>query len=118
VIVLGLAAVYDLLGFSDPGMAVVIVLVGCFIAGLVTAPEHADEGVLGFALGMVIAVGTGAIVSAMTGRPVSNPISAVIGLWILGPIGFIPGWVVGGRRHHAQLEAGSVRGVPRRSVPR
>ena len=111
-------AVYDVLAVADPMWSFVTLIGGSFIAGLITAPERRDEGAAGFALGMVVAVGAAAAIATAMGRSGSNPVSAVVGLWLLGPVGFIPGWAIGGRRHRRRDEERPVRSVPRRPVPR
>ena len=118
VIVLFFGALYDLLHLADPAWSLVYVVVGCAIAGLVTAPERRDEGWFGFALGMVLAVVAGSVIAVATGGSESNPVSAVVGLWIIGPIGFVPGWAVGARRHRRRGDDRPVGSVPGRPVPR
>jgi hypothetical protein len=117
-IMLIVGAVYDMLAVADPIWSFVTLIGGAFIAGLITAPERRDEGAAGFALGMVVAVGAAAAITTAMGGSVSSPVSAVVGLWLLGPVGFIPGWAIGGRRHGRRDKERPARSAPRRPVPR
>jgi hypothetical protein len=112
-----IGAGYDLLGFSGGVPALAAVVGAGFIAGVVTAPERRDEGWIGFGVGMIIAVAFGSAVTVITGGSPASPIPAVIGLWILGPLGFIPGWGTGRLRRGHRPES-PVRNVPGRPVPR
>jgi hypothetical protein len=99
-VILVLVAIID--ETLEPGQATTAalsLLLGSVIAGLITAPQHVGEGVVGFVLGCALTVGVGLLIPNVGGSAEANPVPAFLSLVIVGGIAYAPGWAIGGRRH-------------------
>jgi hypothetical protein len=105
VVLLAVAIVDETLVPGQATTAALSLLLGSVLAGLITAPQHVGEGVVGFVLGCALTIGVGLLIPNVGGATEVSPVPAFLSLVIVGGIAYAPGWAIGGRRHRRRMAA-------------